>query len=155
MSWEPAADDPALKPSSKDVARVARTVNSKYMIWLAEERAKEGPQDPEATKRLAEIYAEQPYLPREFEEDVSHCGCGLGPGCWGSGGWHFARHTLSTLRSAAEALAKKAGIAFEWNEEKERRYLGVPFAFERCRRYEWAVHRPPVEEEPERERRRR
>lgn len=153
MSWEPAADDPALRPRKKDVAKVAKAVNSRYKIWLAEQVADEAEKDPEAASRLAEIYAENPYLPREHEEDVSHCGCPLGPGCWGTSGWHFSRHTLETLKLSGEAQAKKAGLPFEWNEGRERRYLGVPFAYAKCRRYEAAVHRPPAEDETERRRR--
>lgn len=93
------------------------------------------------------------------QADISHCGCVLGEGCWGSGGWHFARHgiesmvRLEKIRFAAgkETWSKpelRRGWAGWLMEEEDagrfdgegvhvswQPYMGQPYAFESCPAY--------------------
>jgi hypothetical protein len=65
-----------------------------------------------------------PSLP-EGQDDVhvSHCGCPLPEGCWGSHGWHFYRETLYTLdrRERIKFAAERPG----WSVEELRRAYGA------------------------------
>jgi len=91
--------------------------------------------------------------------DISHCGCPLAEGCWGSGGWHFARWTIAAWydREKREFAAKRpemsvAGLRAAWAawlmwEEDAGRFdeqgvhvnwvpdMGQPYAFEPCLSY--------------------
>lgn len=99
-----------------------------------------------------------PELPAA-QQPVSHCGCPLPEGCWGSNGWHNYQATLYTmdqrerrkfaeerpgwdkaeLRKAYGAWWRDLEISGQLDAEEIpllwKPYLGRPFAYEPCPAY--------------------
>src|SRR4051812_20372281 len=98
-------------------------------------------------------------------EDVSHCGCAMPDGCWGDGGWHFARYDKAKMYDREKrlfAVARPGTPSYElrkewakWLDDEETAahfdaagvhrswisYIGTPYAYEPCGPYREAVKR--------------
>lgn len=89
-------------------------------------------------------------------EEVSHCGCALPEGCFGSDGWHQARYDemaiaekVRTLLVFANDAKKRNRIGEEesfvdqanWWADNGKSYLGTAYAFEPCPAYRGKIQR--------------
>jgi len=103
--------------------------------------------------------APQPELSAVAQSPLSHCGCSLPEGCWGSDGWHHYAATLYTMDRAERArfAAERPGWSVgelrkawgAWWRDLDtagqldsegvplmwKPYLGRPMAYEPCPAY--------------------
>lgn len=81
---------------------------------------------------------------RQILPDVSHCGCILPAGAWGSDGWHHARYTRALLVNKAKRDHLAAGRKpkdFEYAKEFYDAQIGRAFSYEPCPAYRASVSR--------------
>lgn len=89
------------------------------------------------TRTKVETRAARELLPFPLP-DVSHCGCPLPPGSWGTNGWHHARYNRRRLVAKAERDWKERYgdlVDFKYAVEYYDHYVGDSFAYEQCPAY--------------------